>query len=233
MDAVSLLKGYLTTQLNDLLTKYLGELFDLIEKDIWKIFNPLMRAIQNAIIGEVGEIPFVGGILAVAVNVLFDVLYGVIRKAVDLALYDAEILLQAEIVKAIVDAIMATGLYTDAALAAQKIESASLLLKSDADANNNQTKTMLRGKRGVDLGSEMEKAASGASQEPMSKSQKQMTDQAASGQDAAQKAAKGQQDEITSEGNSASQEENEDAQQDNEVIQSENEEDIKDDDDSS
>merc|ERR1719335_128042 len=150
IQAVSLLKSYLSLQLNTLLTKSLGGIFDKIEKEIWKIFDPLMSSVKNSIVGAVGEIPFVGGALAVAVNVLFDTLYGVIRKAVDGALDQLEILLQTDIVNEVIKAVMATGLFTNANL-----------------QDSSQTET---------LNENLESSGNEATKKPMSKNQKKVSD---------------------------------------------------------
>jgi hypothetical protein len=207
IQAVSLLKSYLSLQLNAFLSKELGKLFDAIEKDIWKIFNPLMKAVQNAIVGEVGEIPFVGGVLAVAVNVLFSTLYGVIRKAVDGALDTLETLLQADIVKGIVDAIMDIPLFSNSNLIKQSSDSATADQLSDT----------------------MDKTSDSESKKHMSKNQKKVSDKQKKEKGPAQKKAKGKQSGITKAGNSASQDDQKDTQESNEVVQSEDQKDIDDD----
>lgn len=202
IDGLPLLKNYMNLQLNTVLGKVLGKVFDDVEHGIWKIFDPLMNAIKNSIVGEVGSIPFIGGALAVAVDMLFDLLYGIIRKAVDMALNKLEAILQADIVAAIEKAVEDTKLFTAIAMQDQSQK--------------------------AKLGSAMETAGNGAVPAPVSSTQKQMTDESTTAQAAAQKATEGHQAAITSAGTSTQQEDSEDSQESQDMYQSEDEQDDKD-----
>jgi len=200
IDLVTLLENYLKLFLNNELTTELGSVFSDIESKIWKIFDPLESALANSIIGEVGSIPFVGGVLAAAVGVLFDAIYDVLQKAVNHALNKLKTLLQADIVKAVVDAVMATGLFTPKAL-----------------KDPTQTAALSTG---------METSGNAAAQGPVSSTTKKVNAEASAAQAKAQVDAKGAQAQIMSAGNEVSNQTAQDNQEEQNMLSSENEEDV-------
>jgi len=201
IDLVTLLKNYLKLQLTNELTSVMSAVFTKIEAEIWKVFDPVETSLKNAIIGEVGSIPFVGGVLAAAVGALFDALFDVLQKAVNHALNKLKALLQADIVKAVVDAVMASGIFTPKALKDQPAQTAA-------------------------LSSGMEAAGNPAAQSTATSTSKKVNAEASKAQAAAQADAKGVQATITTDGNSVSQEEQQDSEENQNMLAAENQQDV-------
>jgi hypothetical protein len=203
MDFEVLLKQFMNLYLNSALFTDLTDIFKKIKSLIWKVFNPLMSAIANSLIASVGSIPFVGGVLATAVDVLFDVLYGVIRKAVDIALDDVEAILQGDILTAIDKAVFKAAKFTDKAL------------QDKSQAHQ------------ADLASTMTTSGNAATSEPVSSTNKQIADQAAQAKTEGQQKAAGATDAVTDAGNDVSQAQNKDDEENQQMMSGEDSEDIK------
>lgn len=205
INVVSLLKNYMNVALNSALLLKFHDLFTKIKEAIWKIFDPPVQGIKESLVASVGSIPAVGGMLAVAVGVIFDVLYKAIKFAVEYALDMVSLVLRTELVKGIVNAVFATGLF-------------------DTDSLGGSTTNK-------ELGNAMKNAGDSAQKSIMASSQKSITDEATSAKGAAKQAALGQADQIEGEGVTVENEENQEDKADEDEEEAEDKADIDDDED--
>lgn len=207
INLVSLLENYLNLFLHGVLGRHLPKVFTTIKKFIWTKLDPAFKLVKNSIVIAVGSIPFVGGLLASAVGILFSVLDVAIKRAVEKALDKVRNLLLNEILKAMVKAIFATGLFTPAAL---------------------QSSTPYERER---LATEMRKAGDAAQKGAQAGAEKAIENEASKAEDAAQKEAKNAEASIEAEGDEVVEGEQEDAQADLDAYEAEDAEDISEDDD--
>jgi len=122
----ALLQNFMEVSLNAQLSPKLEELRDKVLKKIWDFVKPLYDAIKSAMQTLVGSIPLVGGVFSVAIGFLIEALYDYLKDGVKDALDKVRKDLQGRLVSAIVNAVMATGLFTQEALA-DPANSANLL----------------------------------------------------------------------------------------------------------
>merc|ERR1712178_256387 len=106
----------MTYKLNDTLCPMLSILFDKIWQKIYKAVKPVKDAMKSSLVASVGTIPFVGGMLAAAVGVLVDLVWMALTTGIKSAFDMLRKKLQESLVKGIVGAVMATGLFTTQAL---------------------------------------------------------------------------------------------------------------------
>jgi hypothetical protein len=200
---VDLLRNYMTVELNALMYPGLHKVFKKILDGIWKLVKPVVDSIRSSITLAVGSIPVVGGALAVAVGLLMDALYYALKSGVGSAFDDLREQLQGHLVELIVDAVFATGLFTQEALA-------------------NPT---------PELGSAMSGAADTAQEEAVSSTQNSLTGQATTAKSAAEQAAVGVDASIATDGQEAEQGEEADQKNDDDQDDAEESLDIDDEDD--
>lgn len=123
----ALLQNFMEVSLNAQLSPKLEELRDKVLKKIWDFVKPLYDAIKSAMQTLVGSIPLIGGVFSVAIGFLIDALYDNLQDGVKDALDKVRKDMQGRLVSAISNAVMATGLFTQEALADPAKNSANLL----------------------------------------------------------------------------------------------------------
>lgn len=116
-----------------------GGLVGDIEKALWDVLDPLYMALTSALVSLVGEIPFVGGILASIVSDVMEVIWTLIKNVVNRVLNTICVMLLEKIEEDIVDAVFDAGKLivkdvTDSVKKSQKAIAAPLSEKFAHDA---------------------------------------------------------------------------------------------------
>lgn len=81
-----LMLNYIKMNLHATLWPTLYELFKKINDAIWKFVDVFAKAAKSSLLTAVGSIPFVGGMLAAVVGIVWDVVYKAIKLGVGTAL---------------------------------------------------------------------------------------------------------------------------------------------------
>jgi len=200
---VDLLRNYMTVELNALMWPALDKVFKKVIDGIWKLAKPVLDSIKSSITLAVGSIPVVGGALAVAVGLLMDALFAAVKDGVGDAFKKLHETLQGHLVEVIVNAVFATGLFTQEAL-------------------QNPTEALASG---------MKVAADAAQAEAVTATQSGLTGEAAAAESAAEQAAVGVDASIETDGREVEEGEEADQKDDDDQDDAEESLDIDDEDD--
>jgi hypothetical protein len=204
VDAVALLRNYMTVSLNAVLSPTLTVVIDKILDKIWKLVGKVVDSIKSSIQTAVGTIPVVGGALAVVVGLLIQTIYDYTIWGVETAIDGVRVKLQELLVTNIVDNVFATGHFTD-----EELKDPSKM---------------------VTLASQMTTAANATQKEVVHQAQGSITAAAAAAEFQAAMDASGAQASIVTEGETVKQGEEEDAQADEDAEAAEDALDIDDED---
>lgn len=112
IDTEKLFKTYAELAIHRFMFPFLFKTLIQLKQAIIAFLTPIVQTIKASIIGVVGSIPFIGGALATAVGVLFDILFTGVKIALHISLRKLHYAVQPVIVSKMVKAIMATGLFT-------------------------------------------------------------------------------------------------------------------------
>lgn len=97
------LKEFVSMKLHNFVGGNLQKIFDKIQSLIWQFVDPLVSAIQSALVTAVGSIPFVGGLLAAVVGNVFDIVMGKLREFINGKLDELRQMLEDKICDAILN----------------------------------------------------------------------------------------------------------------------------------
>jgi len=99
--AQATLQKYVQAELQKFVSAGLDPVFTDIENLLWKAVDPIVKTLQNALVGSVGDIPFIGGELADVIMDVFEIIDAKVKNGVDGKIQGVETMLENRIVGAL------------------------------------------------------------------------------------------------------------------------------------